>query len=264
MSRLVQIKLGGSLITDKSKPYTSRPEVIRRLAIEISQAQKITGDQYILGNGAGSFAHTSASRYDTANGFTTEEGKRGYCIVQFDATTLNHMCVKIFMEEGIDTISIPPSSIMTATSGKLDSIFVNSIQQLIQKNITPFVFGDAISDKVRGSVIFSCDQVMEYLSKNMKTKPSLILSVGDFPGVLDENNLLVKEIDLKKFDLLSKNGALKPPKTKDVTGGMKEKIRTLLTLAQIGIETVILDGREEGNLFKALTQSDTPGTKIIS
>jgi len=35
MKELTLIKLGGSLITDKGKPYTAEPQVIRRLAKEI-------------------------------------------------------------------------------------------------------------------------------------------------------------------------------------------------------------------------------------
>ena len=58
------LKLGGSLITDKSQPYTARLEVIDRLAQEILQArQENPGLLLLLGHGSGSFGHTPAHQY---------------------------------------------------------------------------------------------------------------------------------------------------------------------------------------------------------
>ena len=39
-NNLVYVKLGGSVITDKQRPATARPEVIRRLAREMRDAVK--------------------------------------------------------------------------------------------------------------------------------------------------------------------------------------------------------------------------------
>ena len=38
MKKLILIKLGGSLITDKTKPYTAKPKLINRLGREIREA----------------------------------------------------------------------------------------------------------------------------------------------------------------------------------------------------------------------------------
>jgi len=40
MKDLILIKLGGSLITDKTKPFTPRLDVIKRLAKEIHEARQ--------------------------------------------------------------------------------------------------------------------------------------------------------------------------------------------------------------------------------
>ena len=50
MDDLVFIKLGGSLITDKSRPFTEKKSVIRRLAKEIHEARKESGVRIILGH----------------------------------------------------------------------------------------------------------------------------------------------------------------------------------------------------------------------
>ncbi|WP_265276815.1 hypothetical protein [Nostoc sp. KVJ3] len=43
----------------------------------------------IIGNGAGSFAHQSANKYNTINGFSCDEEKLGFCLVHQDALDLN-------------------------------------------------------------------------------------------------------------------------------------------------------------------------------
>ena len=51
---LVFLKLGGSLITEKSRPYTPRHDVIERLAREIERARgEGRGVRLLLGHGGG-------------------------------------------------------------------------------------------------------------------------------------------------------------------------------------------------------------------
>jgi isopentenyl phosphate kinase len=74
---VVLLKLGGSLITDKKRPDTARPEVIRRLAAEITQARigpagEGQSVQLILGHGSGSFGHTAAARLGVPEGAVPE------------------------------------------------------------------------------------------------------------------------------------------------------------------------------------------------
>ena len=50
------LKLGGSLITDKDKPYTARTQVIADIAKEIVAARKTDPDmELLIGHGSGSF-----------------------------------------------------------------------------------------------------------------------------------------------------------------------------------------------------------------
>ena len=62
---LILLKLGGSLITDKTKPYTANIPVIKRLAREIHEAREEKDINLIVGHGGGSFPHVSAKKYQT-------------------------------------------------------------------------------------------------------------------------------------------------------------------------------------------------------
>ena len=69
MSELVLLKLGGSVITDKSQPFTAREDTIRRLGREIRQALEDQPNlRLVLGHGSGSFGHVVAQNYRTREG----------------------------------------------------------------------------------------------------------------------------------------------------------------------------------------------------
>jgi isopentenyl phosphate kinase len=56
MDELVFLKLGGSLITDKTRPYTPRLDILALLAEQIAAANV----RMVLGHGSGSCWHTAA------------------------------------------------------------------------------------------------------------------------------------------------------------------------------------------------------------
>ena len=59
------IKLGGSVITDKSKESFFKKEIMNNLSKEIKKANK----RCIIIHGAGSFGHILAKKYKLNNGF---------------------------------------------------------------------------------------------------------------------------------------------------------------------------------------------------
>ena len=72
MSDLIFLKLGGSLLTDKTSEETLRPDVLDRLASEICQALAL--DRCIpllLGHGSGSFGHVAAAKHGTRKGVSS-------------------------------------------------------------------------------------------------------------------------------------------------------------------------------------------------
>ncbi|MEE9188865.1 MAG: hypothetical protein V3U36_05795, partial [Anaerolineales bacterium] len=76
---LTLLKLGGSLITDKSRPRTLRLETLVRLADEIASAlQQRPSLRLIIGHGAGSYGHVSAKQHGTRQGVHTPNQWRGF------------------------------------------------------------------------------------------------------------------------------------------------------------------------------------------
>ena len=71
--KLIIVKLGGSLITDKTKPFTARMEIIADLAQQIKEAlDEDKNLSLIIGNGGGSFPHYPAVKYQMNDGIKNE------------------------------------------------------------------------------------------------------------------------------------------------------------------------------------------------
>src|SRR5512136_3268147 len=109
MTELVFLKLGGSLITDKTDEQVARPRVIRRLAREVRTAlNKRPGLKLVLGHGSGSFGHSVASRYGTRKGVRGPEAWRGFSEVAEAAAHLNGIVREACIREGIPVLSLTP------------------------------------------------------------------------------------------------------------------------------------------------------------
>ena len=84
------IKLGGSLITDKSVAKSFRPDIVRQVARQIvrirdSDAQR----RIVIGHGSGSFGHFEAREHGTAQGVHTDKERLGFARVGAVATELS-------------------------------------------------------------------------------------------------------------------------------------------------------------------------------
>ncbi len=110
MKDMILVKLGGSLITDKSQPFTPRLDVIRRLAREIHAAREKNDIKLIIGHGGGSFPHLPAKKYQTHKGLRGPGSYRGLAVVQDAASRLNRIVVASILNEGENAISIQPSA----------------------------------------------------------------------------------------------------------------------------------------------------------
>jgi len=254
--RLVFVKLGGSLITDKSKPYTARPEVIARAAAELHRAKADAGLSLLVGHGGGSFPHVSAAEYRIHEGACDARGWEGFARVQADASRLNRLVVAALLDAGEPAVSLQPSAACTARHGRLQRWDGRAPERCLEQGLLPVPYGDVCFDEARGCCILSTEELFRYLAPRLK--PALIVMAGKTDGVLDaEGNTIpeVKAADLERLrhSLFASDGVA------DVTGGMLHKVEKAL---ETGVETLILNGLRPGELEKALLGRSVAGTRI--
>jgi len=263
MKGLIFVKLGGSLITDKSNPFTERPDVISRLSREIHNAKK--NDSLILvGHGGGSYPHEPAKKYQTQKGLISKESARGLALVQDAASRLNRIVVKALLDAGENAISVQPSSFCLAKNKKIVEGYAMPIEKMLETGMLPVVYGDVGMDLAQGCCILSTEEIFSFLARILK--PERIIMAGKVDGVFtadpgrDKFARLIPEITQKNFPEIRKY--LASSDGIDVTGGMLHKVELCMELSRAGPECEIINGLKPGILEKALSGRRVFGTVI--
>ena len=131
---------------------------------------------------------------------------------------------------------------------------------MLGKQIIPVVHGDVIWDEKQGCVIFSTEKCLSLLAKKFKSVKRII-QVSNEEGVLDSEGKIIAEINSRNFSQLK--SAIGKATGVDVTGGMLHKVEESLELARdLGVETLIVNGKVPGRLLAALRGEVVVGTKI--
>jgi len=257
---IIFLKLGGSLITDKSSPRTPRPEVLARLMEEIATARQARPElKLVLGHGSGSFGHVEAARYGTRQGVRGAEQWRGFAEVQAAAGELNRLVLDAARAAGLPVLNLPPSASVLCRDGALVTMAVAPVEAALAHDLLPLVFGDVALDEARGGTIVSTEDVFCYLAGRLR--PDRILLAGIEPGVLSHwpGGAVVESVgpDLNLRGVGGSHAA-------DVTGGMASKVREMLALARSvpGLTVRIFSGATPGLVRAALLDEARPGTVI--
>jgi isopentenyl phosphate kinase len=261
MRELVFLKLGGSLITDKSSEATAREEVIRRAAQETKEALEANPRlQLLVGHGSGSFGHFVAQRHGLL-----EDGPpnwQGYAETGAAAARLNRLLTDIFLAESVPVVSIQPSASAHCWDGELISMATEPIELMLRHGLVPLVYGDVALDEVRGCTIISTEQIFAYLADHLE--PARIVLAGEVKGVFtadpfrDQSAQLIPEISRQNFHQVEHK--LAGSHGVDVTGGMLTKVRMMVALVQERpeLKVQLISGQQPGTIKRALLE---PGFK---
>ena len=279
MTELVFLKLGGSLITDKTQPYTVRLDKLSELSKEIRQGlASMPNLRLVLGHGSGSFGHYAVKEYLTplqllpnsasfgsaSQNLGGEKGARGFTEVWYRASQLNRYVMESLHEAGMPAMAIQPSAGIVSKNGIVENWELAPLEAALKEGIVPVVYGDMAFDEVKGGAVLSTETLMFYLAHQLK--PSRILLAGieaavwaDFP-VRKQKVEKITPVSYK--ELANKVGG---SQSVDVTGGMKSKVEEMLALVKEipNLKVQIFSGEEAGNTEKALRGAEI-GTMITA
>jgi isopentenyl phosphate kinase len=256
------LKLGGSLITDKTKPGTVRAEVLARLAGEIADVWREGDLQLILGHGSGSFGHVPAKKYGTRQGVRTPEQWRGFAEVWREADLLNRLVVDALIGAGLPAIRFAVSGAAVARAGQVAAWDLAPLRAALDAGLLPVVYGDVVFDQAWGGTILSTEDIFNLLAQELN--PAQVLNAGIEEGVWADYpacTRLIPEITPANFAEVAPT--LGGSSATDVTGGMASKVREMLELAEAvpGLEGWIFCGAVPRRVAEAL-RGKTVGTRI--
>ncbi len=273
MRELVLLKLGGSLITDKTRPYTPRLDKLADLAAEIAQALQTHPDLLlIIGHGSGSFGHTAAKEYGTKDGLPASpaplvpaghsphfQGKRretywqGFAEVWYQASTLNRYVIQALHDAGLPAVTFSPMASVWSENGRVADWDLSQIRAALENGILPVVHGDVIFDRAKGGTILSTEDLFAHLARALPAQRVLLAGLeaavwADFPA----RRHRVERVTRESFAEVSR-GVGKAAGA-DVTGGMESKVRQMLELVEQvqGLSAQIFSGEPRNNVQRAL------------
>lgn len=268
MDELILVKLGGSVITNKSKPFTENTETIKRLAKEIHEARQEKKFKLIVGNGGGSYPHSTSAKYRTNEGFINEKSYEGMAKVQDAASMLNRIIVRELINAGENAVSINPSSCTITENGEIKEMFLEPLIKFLDFDMLPVPYGDVILDLKKGCATVSTEIILGYIGKGLKKKyrVSKIIMCTNVDGIFTKDpNLhsdaeLIPSVTPKNIEKVK--NYLHGSAGTDVTGGMAHKVERMLELTKIGIETEIINAKKPNILKRTLLGESGLGTTI--
>ena len=260
MSELIFVKLGGSVITDKTRAETARPDMIATLARQIASAlAERAGLRLILGHGSGSFGHMVARRFRTREGVHGADAWRGFAEVATVAARLNRIVMDLLENAGLPAWSLQPSASAFCEGGVLKSIELAPLIQALEHGLVPVLYGDVALDGCQGGTILSTEQIFAYLAHRLC--PDRVILVGTVDGVFDADPLsepAARRIDeISAENWTSVRALLGGSHGTDVTGGMLAKAEEMVSLARQmpDLEIQLISGEPADALKMALLRS---------
>jgi isopentenyl phosphate kinase len=267
--QLVFVKLGGSVITDKTRSEVARPEVISRLGQEIARALEARPDlRLVLGHGSGSFGHMAARRHGTRQGVQGPTGWQGFVEVAAVAARLNRIVTDLLLAAGVPVWSLQPSASARCKGGELSRLDVFPVERALKQALVPLVHGDVGLDEVQGGTIISTEQIFGYLARRLS--PDRLVLVGVVGGVHERDPL--QDASARPIPLIcaenwrSVQSSLSGSHATDVTGGMLAKVEEMVSLARDlpGLSVRLISGEQPGVLEMVLRHPEklSGGTEI--
>jgi isopentenyl phosphate kinase len=254
---MILIKLGGSVITDKSQYKKFNQEQTARLCKEIAAS----GRGVMIVHGAGSFGHVLAKQYSLQYGLQDFKQIPAVAQVQHDVRELSLRIVEELMKVGIPSVSVPPGSCFVMENGRLVIDNDEAVRRLAHIGVMPLMFGDVVTDRAKGFGICSGDQIMEALANIFK--PDRIVFVSDVDGLFTEDPKkspdakLIPTADRRMLDGLDAELSVA-----DVTGGIRGKIEEMIAMCGDGGECILVNGTVPGRLESLLKGEEVVCTRI--
>ena len=223
---MIVVKIGGSLITDKSRYRTFRRSAAEKIVSAISRENPA-----VVVHGGGSFGHIASRKYNLP-GPLTEQNAIGGAIVKNDMADLNNRVVSILIKNNVKAVGISPFTLYNGTSMDYSPVI-----RSIKSGFVPVVYGDFYTDGKHGGIVSGDDLMVEACKI---ARPDKALFLSDVDGVFDrdpkkyKNAVLIKKYERNELNFNTVKN--------DVTGGMDRKFKSMLECKSLGIKTYLING----------------------
>ncbi|MEB3844385.1 MAG: hypothetical protein LRS48_01720 [Desulfurococcales archaeon] len=220
------IKLGGSVITDKTKKYTINTHNLDRIVGTIKE-YVTRGGRLALVHGGGSYGHFEVKAIEDAKGVLEPvDAPR----VQLSMLRLAVQVLDKLVSNGIPAVLHPPHTL--CHDGRVENCKLGVIVKDYDMHLVPVTYGDAIPVE-DGVKIVSGDDLAAALASILST--DCLVYVIDKPGIIGEKGDVIPVVtSIGNLKIVQETGDV------DVTGGITHKLTVALDLARTYRGNVII------------------------
>ena len=266
-NELLVLKLGGSLLTDKTTPYKYHKELLPVIANEIHDC--ITSSlikKIVIIHGVGSFGHPPVINYNLHKGYKDPKQLNHLSETQYDVNKLRALISEELLKANIPVNLMHASSFAIGDKGKISRYNFDSLKGFLSLGMVPLIGGDMMYDTSMGFSVCGGDQLAVLLTRELHA--SYLIFATDVDGVfssdpkLDSEAILLREIKIDRVEQLLQKMS---EEHKDATGRMRGKLLSLLSLKDLintGLDISIISMQKEGNLKQTLEGKLFNQTKI--
>lgn len=230
---IIMVKIGGSVITDKTKPMTAKLTVIKNIASDLKKIYTTYKDsyQFIIGTGAGSFGHYKVVQHKCAKHGNINSERELVAIADIHSSVayINSVFVQACIENSLPVVAVPPLTTM-----------MRIIPFSIQEGLIPVFHGDVIVTE-NSYAIYSTEQIFQILIEQYLNKKPIhaIFQLMNVHGVLDKNGKTIPHITKDNW-LEYKTEINSSTNGFDVTGGIIHKVEESLHHASNNIASFLV------------------------
>ena len=236
------------MITDKSKPFSYRPDVVSALSEEIASSDQ----KVVVVHGGGSFGHVVAKQHGLG-AEAAEAAAVGVAQTRGAMYELNRMVCKTMMEFRLSPYPFSPFDAISRAGGASVSSWLKG---LLKEGLTPVTFGD-VGLAPSGFRVISGDVIVQELAKMMG--PERVVFALDVDGVYEGNTrVIIPELSVAKVR------RMKVQEGDDATGGMRLKLEMAAKIAAGGTTVNFVSGYRRNEFSKAGRGLDFYGTVVRS
>lgn len=252
--RPIVLKLGGSVITDKTVPFKIRDEVIAEIALEISKAGR---SDLVIVHGGGSVGHYLANKLNILGVKDPKPLDASYILLEMDKLTAR--IASHLVEKGVPTLTVPTHAISKIGEDGDIEIDESVVRLGLFLGYTPLLKGDVVLGEKKPVDIVSGDKLASRLALSLGAE-RLVMCM-DQDGIIGPDSRLLPSVKLSEpYDQLlwpSEEGRM------DVTGGLGAKLRELEPVVRAGTPVVFLSPLRANRLLNALTGKPFRGTEVV-
>ncbi len=157
---IVILKLGGSLLTDKSTPYKLREKVLKAVAVEIKECIELELiKSLVIVHGVGSFGHPPVLKYNLHKGFRNKNQLVSMSKTQQIVNEFRKTIASTFLKEGVPINLMHASSMVVGNKMVIIDHAFNSLKGFLSLGMVPLIGGDMMYDKSMGFSVCRGDQI---------------------------------------------------------------------------------------------------------